>query len=558
MSTHLAVWKSLPTFYARHKKNIFLALTFLLGVVVLYPSLDYQPLLAQGDHGRDLYAAQVSMNGQIPYKDYFWSYGPIMPYYYASWFKLLGTHIQAVLTGQTFLFLIAGTLIYLILTNTTVSYGLSLIGALWFWVFFPGFFYTYNHIGGVVLLLILLYLLILYLKHPKTVYLFWSLAYVFLLSLVKLNFGVTGLFCLLASIAGIDHICKNPMTMGKKIVYLTALVLPAFIFFVYRWFLRGLPIYAVRQCLPYFGGNQPYNISVWTGLGLLTKSILANILAGRQNFLFALIIIGLIARSARRLAPTKIGQKEKIRLLIAIGLLAFFYIVNVHEFLLSGVFYRSLWAKPFAYLLMFLFLSIGTRDMHKGVRILLYGTLLASASLNILETQFALKMVKTPSQYLGATRGKIFLGNPVPWIQTVTQTVSFLKTNLRKNELFFALPHDALYYFLTDKVSPTRQLIFFDQIKIPPEQEKEILAELEKNKVNWIVLSSRQHATEEYGLGILGKTYCPLIGEYIDQNFTTVTEFGDWVNEPGWAWNHGTRVLKRKQKTSPLSGSGAL
>ncbi len=528
------------------KNQIFFLLTLFAGIFILYPFLDYQSIMATGDHGRDLYAARWAFEGQVPYRDYWWVYGPAMPYYYALFFKFLGVHVPALLTGKALLTLTSALLVYGILATLSVPGMLSFIGALWFLVFTPEFFITYNHVGGTTLLLALTLLIFQYLARPRVVFLYCGLGAVFLLSLVKPNFGVTGLFCLLVSVFGIDRTYKNPLTLEKKIFYWAALVLPALVFLVYGWFLRGLPLYAIRQCLPYFGGDQPYNISVVSGMGLLLGAIFSKLIAGWQNFLFAILMIAAIVRSARWLASKKISPKERTRLLATIGILALLYITSVHEFVLSGVFYRSLWAKPFAYLLMFFFLSFGTRDLHKGARGFLYGILLVVAGLNIINAQVALKSVKTSSQYLGTERGKVFLGNQAPWINTVTQTVSFLETNLRKDELFFALPYDPLYYFLTDKVSPTRQLIFFEHIKISPQQEKETITELEKNKVNWILLTSRQHATKEYGLGILGKTYCPLIGEYLERNFTTVAEFGDWVNEPGWAWNHGTRILKRK------------
>lgn len=537
------------------KNQIFFFLTLFAGIFILYPFIDFQAAMATGDHGRDLYAAQVTLKGHRPYRDYWWVYGPLMPYYYALFFKFLGIHVPALLTGKALLSLVSALLIYGTLTTLSVSSALAFIGALWFLVFPPEFFITYNHIGGLTILLVLTFLIFQYFARRSVLLLYLGLGAVFLLSLVKPNFGVTGLFCLLTAVVGIDQIYKDPVTLGKKIFYWAAFVLPFLVFLVYWWFLRGLPIYAIRQCLPYWGGDQPYNIPITTGIGMLLGSIFRNMFAGRQNFLSALVMIGAIVQSTRQLAAKRIDPRERTRLLIAIGLLAFFYIVNVHEFLLSGVFYRSLWAKPFAYLLMFLFLSTAARGLRKGVRGFLYGTLLAILILNISNTQFALKTVKTPSQYLGTQHGKVFLGNPSPWIQTVTQTVLYLEATLQRDELFFVLPYDPLYYFLTDKVSPTRQLIFFNHIKIPPEQEKEVLAELEKNNVNWILLSSRHNATEEYGLGILGKTYCPLIGEYIERNFTTVAEFGDWVNEPGWAWNHGAIILKRKKGIGGVDGS---
>ena len=74
-----------------------------------------------------------------------------------------------------------------------------------------------------------------------------------------------------------------------------------------------------------------------------------------------------------------------------------------------------------------------------------------------------------------------------------------------------------------------------------------MIAELEKNNVRYIVLSSRAWARQEFGLGLLGQTYCPLIGKYIQENFEPIARFGDWTDEPGWAWNHGTLILKRKE-----------
>lgn len=529
----------------KFSSKIFFWLTLLAGIWILYPFLDYQPLLAQGDHGRDLYAASVAFEGRVPYRDYWWVYGPLMPYYYAFFFKTLGVHVPALLTGKALLSLAGALFIYGILTALAVRGALAFIGALWFLAFPPEFFITYNHAGGTTLLLTITFFVVQYLARAHVVFLYGSLGAIFLLSLVKINFGAAALLGLWAAVFGIDRICKNPATRGKKIFYRAAFVLPALVFLIYWLFLRGLPIHAVRQCLPYFGGDQPYHVSLTAGVGMLLKSIYENIKSSGQNFLFALIVVGTALRTAARLASNQIPAEEKTRLLTAIGFLAFFYLLTVHEFLLSGVFYRSLWAKPFAYLLMFIFLDTGTRDLRRSVRVLLCGALLTIAGLNILNTHSAVKTAKTPFQYLGVPRGKVFLGNPYPWLATVTHTVTFLEANLREDELFFALPYDPLYYFLTGKAAPTRQIIFFDHIRIPPQQEKEILAELENNKVNWIVLTSRRKATE-YGLGTLGETYCPLIGAYIEQNFTTIAQFGDWVNEPGWAWNHGVKILKRR------------
>ena len=77
--------------------------------------------------------------------------------------------------------------------------------------------------------------------------------------------------------------------------------------------------------------------------------------------------------------------------------------------------------------------------------------------------------------------------------------------------------------------------------------EATIIADLERNKVTTILVSSRQSA-REHGLGSLGVTYCPMIAQYINTNFTATAKIGDWTNEPGWAWGHGTLILNRNPR----------
>ena len=528
------------------KNQIFFFLTLFAGIFILYPFLDYQSVMATGDHGRDLYAAQASLDGQVPYKNYFWIYGPLMPYYYAFWFKLLGAHIQAVLAGQAFLSLIAGTLIYLVLTATTVSCGLALTGALWFWVFFPGFFHTYNHIGGLVLLLVLLYLLILYLNRQKTVYLFWSFVCVFFLSLVKINFGVTALCDLLIGVAGIDFVHKKLTAKEKKIFYILipALLLPGIVL-SYLGMLQGLPGGAMHQALHYLRQDQSSPTPIFFPLFMLLNLTLHNMTVNWPSLFLAMLIIFSTVQVVRLLTCATTNTGPRAHLLVIIGILILFYISGLHEFLVSGIFYRLAWVKPFGYLLIFIVLNTGTKDFPRWTRLLLYATLFSIIILEISNTRFYLNSAKKPSQYLALEKGKVFLGNDPAWLDTTTRAVSYLKEHLRADELFFALPYEPLYYFLTDKRSPTRQMIFFDYLRITTEQEKEVLDDLERKNIRWVLLSNRQVSTEA-GLGTLGKTYCPLIGEYIGNNFETVAEFGDWTSEPGWAWNHGVKILKRR------------
>ena len=132
--------------YSRVSWIGFLILSIGLGILLLWPTIDFQPALAQGDHGRDLYAFAATMQGAVPYQDYWWVYGPLMPYYYGMIFKCFGVTIQSILIGKAFFLLLAGSIMYLLL-SVFLSPFLSFIGAFWFFSYFEDFYFTYNHAG---------------------------------------------------------------------------------------------------------------------------------------------------------------------------------------------------------------------------------------------------------------------------------------------------------------------------------------------------------------------------------------------------------------------------
>jgi len=84
----------------------------------------------------------------------------------------------------------------------------------------------------------------------------------------------------------------------------------------------------------------------------------------------------------------------------------------------------------------------------------------------------------------------------------------------------------------------------FEHTNIPIQQERSIISDLEKNNVNWIVVSNRVNSIE-LGMGIFGKTHCQVLWKYISSHYKVVAEFGDWVNPGGWGSQHGVRMMKR-------------
>ncbi len=99
-----------------------------------------------------------------------WVYGPIMPYYYGLFFKIFGVHITSVLLGRALLSIVCSVFFYLSAT-CLMSPGLAFLGSAWFTQRRQEFFFTYNHIGGIAMELIILWCILSYLRRASMSYL---------------------------------------------------------------------------------------------------------------------------------------------------------------------------------------------------------------------------------------------------------------------------------------------------------------------------------------------------------------------------------------------------
>lgn len=524
---------------------VFFLLTALCGIIIYYPHFNFQYFLSQGDHGRDLYAASAVLRGELPYRDFWWVYGPLMPYYYGLFFKFLGVHVPSILIGKIILNVLAGLGVFMAMSRF-FSPAASFMAGIWFLVYRQDFFFTYNHAGGILFGILCIWMHFAYIKNQKISSAYWALFFTFILGTIKINFALTALVMGLITVIAVRRLHKKPFDTHEKIfITISFLGLPVLWFGVYSFFLQGLTVSEIRQCLPYLGGDEPYNkLGIFQTLPQLFQIILGNI---RATYI-SMGLCALIVLCAIQTCIVLYTSKNKTLLFIILYALLL-YVFNLHEFLKSGVFYRLFWSQPLSILLTFIVIGTSAANLTKPFRILLWSTLFIIAVNTTWQSTHTINTFKKPAQYLGSNRGHVYITNDRFWLQTVVLTTKELNARFKRDQSFLALPYDCLYYYLTDKKAPTRQLIFFDHIKISLEQEQRIIQELEKTKIEGIVLSSRQVAKEP-GLGSLGITHCPMIGQYINTNFVPATKFGDWSNEPGWAWNHGTYIFNRKEKTN--------
>jgi hypothetical protein len=534
------------SFLKQHAKYLILLSVLIAGIIITAPYANYQDYLSQGDHGRDLYAAQAVYRGELPYKDFWWVYGPLMPYYYGLFFKIFGTQISSMILGKLVLRVLGGLLICLGLMEVSSALA-GFLGACWFMLFQQDFFFTYNHIGGIVMILGVVFCLLSYIKKSSSKAAWGALGFIFTLCLIKINFGLAALTVCVITVGVCDLVRRIPFDTAKKSFYAAAFIgLPLLTFIIYWSLLKGLSVMEIRQCLPYMEGDQPYTMSPFIAIGNFGRMTLQTIASNWTNLTFAVIINASAVYCIYLLVKNKLPAARKIIFVLSLGMLCLFYTANTHEYLKSGVWYRVFWAQPLSMMIIFFIVDTATQNIPKTIRKIVFTFIAGLAVFSWFSSMRYVTGAKIESQYLSLPRGGIYITNTPSWIATVRQTTEFLNKTLKTSELFFALPYDCLYYYLTDKKTPTRQLIFFDHIKIPAQQERSVIAELEKNHVNYVLVSSRAFVSQEPGLGFLGTSYCPLIGKYIQDNFVPIARFGDWTHEPGWAWNHGTLILKRK------------
>ena len=535
------------------EKEGFLLLTIIVGILVLWPLHNFQHYLAQGDHGRDLYCFQKVMEGALPYRDFSWLFGPLMPYFYSLFYLLGGVSIQSVLLGQILLILLTGIFIYLTCC-VFLPPAISFICAFWYWSFRgTEFFYTYNHIGGILALLITLYCLFQYIRNNKYHHIYAGFISILALMLIRLNMGVSTLTAFVLSLLLIDFVQKDQKKSEKRRLYFfLTLGILTIAFSIYWFLLHPLPKYAIYQSFPY-GKTQrtDYSSSVFNTILYSWRMLVTYFTATLSQKIFGLILILASLQCAIITFSKKSPLEFKKNIFLVFSSLFIFFILSSHEFLASGVLYRFFWAFPLVLIIIFHLISTATRNISSIIiRLLILLTLFLPPLWNIQHEMRTIQFYKNPEHELKIGMNKIYTSQDPKWFQTVTSAVDFIKNNTHPNEKILVLPLDPIYLFLSGRDSATRQLVFFEHINIGEEQEQKIITEMEVNSANWAIISNRS-VSPEGGMGVFGKTYCPLLAEYLKDNFGPVVDFGDWVGPPGWAWNHSVLILKRKSLKTP-------
>ncbi|MDD5556383.1 MAG: hypothetical protein PHN82_03930 [bacterium] len=527
-----------------------IGLAVVVGTVLLAPYTDYQEVFDQCDRGRDLYASKKTLDGDMVYRDYWWIYGPIMPYYYALSYRLLGISARSALIGQQALILLCGVLVFLAALPFTSS-ACAVVAAAVFWVYYPDFPHTYMYTGGVVCVLLAVCFLFRFIRRPGRTPLLLATGALVAGGLVKFNIGPTMFCALLLSVAAADLLREGRRGIARgmrRYVKLTALFM-AGLTISYLPFTRGLPTVLRLQSFPFGNERRPMTPSILRPVRGIA-AYLAEVLASDWRYpLLACLALVCLARSIlliardRRLGTTR---DELGAAMISLAIVALF---SIHEYFINvyAIYYQLIWAFPPILLLCVLAVHAGTRGLPRAVRYGVAAVILACAATSFMRDARAVGARKVPERYLGFERGGVYLNNPLEWMEAVHGAVDYLMWNVGEDEKIVAFPCDTLYCFLSGRDSAIRQqeIFFFSHPTV--EQEREIIEAMERRNVRWAVLSNMYRSTEPGKGDGFGVVCCFLLSGYIEEHFSIAAVFGPWYTDPPW-WieGHGVAVLQRR------------
>lgn len=521
----------------------------LLVLVILFfwgVTWDAVPYLSPDDMGKELYPFELTLQGQVPCRDYLWAYGPVTPYYYAFWFRVTEVSIVGARIGMGVIYLLCSLLAYQALRIFT-SPAIAFLASLSFLLqefYYP--YYNYNHIGAVPFFLFGIFSLWKFFASHRIRWGYWGALAFAGMALVKINVGVTSFAAFLVSM--VIHLgFKEGLKQWRQFVFLPliflALVVPGYLF-IYA----GLPISQIDHCLymrPAYREFPEYTL--WTTFKHLIQWFL--VWDRKRLWWLALFLtvgaFGLLGLRKKALPP------ETRRLVpFLVGSLFLFILFNSSDFFLLGHIYRlDFWSTPPLLLLMGLAAEWARPLFGRRVKMVL-GVLIFAGLLFLpfryLRIAFA---ARVPERFLDFPRGRVYVTREaLPTVQTIRKGTHFVLEHTQPGQEILTIPREPLYCFLTGRRHAVWHTDFEQTTQISEEEEEKYIREIEAKQIPWVLWSNRDGsnpASKIGGHGYFGKTHCRKLGKYLWDHYEEVQRIGTWEVENPRIY-HSLKMLRRK------------
>lgn len=522
----------------------FMALVF-LDALFLGATLNVQPILSPGDMGRDLYAFQQAFEGHRPCRDYWWQYGPLMPFYYAFWFAVSGVSILSVRMGLAIILLLCSLITYRSL-RLFVSPSIAFLLALPYLGL--DITHTFNHVGAFPFLVLVIFSLGQFFLTRRILWCYLAAPALLAIALVKISSGLAS-FAAFTVIFCMD--CFSIWIGGEyaalrsrlRHLFFIVLIFGAAVAGIYGLMYRGLSCGQVDQCLTLTVGQRFRHlgdVTPWTALKHLIQWFL---IWDQARFLslmafFMLTILGLFG-----LRRQKILAGERWLYFRVLGAALLMGLANAADYFVDGKIQRfDFWLFPM--LLFLLGLLTEWAGFLFAPRMRSFLGALAFLCLLWIPFRNAAQAVglRTAERYLDIPHGRVYLGGSLSDIETIKSTSRFIMEKTRKDDVILAMPYDPLYCFLSGRRHAVRELMFMQHMEGSAEEEAEIIREIEAKRPPLFLLSNR-YRSQELGMGYFGETHYRKLAKYLFEHYREVQSFGPWDGEP--AGLHAVKIFKR-------------
>jgi len=526
------------------------------------------------DSGREMYVPAAISEGRRLYFDLTYPYGPLIPYWHAALFRLLGIHLGVLIgAGVTVVGIITLLLYSVSRVFLPVSLSFAAVFAFLLQAFQVDLFnyilpYSYPAAYGSMFSVLLLWLLL-------REYTVAAGVVAGLMMLTKLEFGVAGyagLGCML--------VLRSVRTKSIRALFqgLCACIPGAILWLgIYGWYLHtaGAKFFLGENLaiLPdsYF---QQHFAKLWnekTGLVLSPRALAVSAARGLAGFgiLVGCVVLAARSRLARwallaaalalcgiHVAATLAGvanvapvDREAIKLLrpvffnsgmiwVAIVVLGMLLVEQPSAIVLCtmavGCGIRVLTKiTPNGYsmffdVLVYVVFLVGLYRVSKQFSVDLDGTfgkvLAGILCLSVATLTLEYYPIHSRSYTVSSNRGTLYASPEVG--KAFSEALTFLESARQKSQCVVVMPEDTALYFFSGTSAPSRWYIVTPQVLPPGETTDKYIAELERADIRYAIVSDR--ATPEFGLPVFGVDYGQQIFAWLQSNFRVVQRIGDY------------------------------
>ena len=500
------------------------------------PAIHIFPSLSPGDMGRDLYQYQRTLEGELPFRDYWTQYGPLMFFYYAFWFLVGGVNLMSARIALGVIYLLTAVSAYLAL-RLFVSPAVAFLSSLAFLNL--DMTWTFNHIGALPLMLLSIFCLWKFFLTQRSGWCYGGALALTGVALIKISAGLAAFLAFYLSVALYQGLRRNPPL--KHLIFLPLLfaILTAA---VYGLLFLGSSFDWIKHCLTFESKYRISYNSPWTNFKhlILRYTVWEPV---RLLGVAAVFLSALLGYFGLKKGTDPRGQ-TRIFFFVLVSLVFFGAANSLDYFLMEGYIYRfDFWLFPITVLLLGLLGGWGSAFFQRPLRIFLGGLIFLALTAWPFQNLRQALAWKIPERYLDFPQGKVYLGGALSDVQVMKEGTRFLMEHTKPEEEILAIPYNPVYCFLSNRRHAAREFQFMRQNQVSLQAQEEIIQRLETRRVPFVLISN-QYRSEEKGFGNFGETHCQRLAQYLWANYGEVQTFGSW--DPASGDLHAIKLLRKK------------